>query len=118
MYSIYINIKSTSSNYSLKNQESILIDTVDNLNQIGKWSRTCFYKETHRISLYLKLTRKNVNALKTFPLPPKFSDHFNSFSDQFDGLEKEFHEGVADQAQWSKLIIQWGTILNEASLLL
>ena len=51
MYSSLIIQHSDISNYSLNNQRDIVLDTADNLTQIGNWTLTCFKKEKDRIEL-------------------------------------------------------------------
>ncbi len=91
------------------------MDTAENLNQIGEWTRTCFTQEQVRIELFLELTRKNVNALLTFPLPPAFSSEFSKFCTSYEKLEKEYKAGDMDRAKWADSILALSKKLLETT---
>ncbi len=113
MYSGYIIPKSTNSNYSVVNQRDLVLDTAENLTQIGIWARGSFTKEGQRIELFLKLTRKNLNALLGFPISPSFNPCFHKFSNSFTRLEKEYHVGIVDHGIWADRMLTWGTTLTQ-----
>ena len=115
MYSGYIIHHSTNSNYSVKNQLDIVLDTADNLTQIGQWTIGSFHKEQYRIELFLSLTRKNMNALIGFPLSPKFSQDFKKFCTSYEKLEAEFHSGIVDRTAWANGMLKWGISLTRSS---
>jgi hypothetical protein len=91
-----------------------VLDTAENLTQIGTWARCSFVKEGQRIELFLKLTRKNLNALLGFPLSPSFNPCFHKFSNSFTRLEKEYHVGVSDPGVWANRMSTWGTTLTQS----
>lgn len=91
----------------------MVLDTAENLTQIGQWSLDCFVKEKQRIALYITLTRKNLTALESFPLSPSFTHEFKKFCTCYEKLEKEFTSGVADRKVWGQGMLQWGTALTQ-----
>jgi hypothetical protein len=101
-------------NYSPINQRDLVLDTAENLTQIGTWARGSFVKEGQRIELFLRLTRKNLNALLGFPLSPLFDPSFQKFSHSFTRLEKEYHVGVVDHSVWANRMLTWGTTLTQS----
>lgn len=113
MYSGDIIQNSSHSNYSLLNQRELVLDTAENLTQIGAWARCSFVKEEQRIGLFLKLTRKNLNALLGFPLSASFNPCVHRFSNSFTRLEKEYLVGVADPGVWANRMSTWGTTLTQ-----
>lgn len=94
-----------------------MLDTAENLTQIGNWSLVSFTKEKGRIELFLKLTRKNLNALLTFPPTPTFKPTFKQFSDSYDKLEAEYREGVIDHKVWAQDMLTWGNNLYHCAKL-
>jgi hypothetical protein len=118
VYSRYIIIPPIINSYSLKNQLDIVLDTADNLNQIGHWTLDCFQKEQKRIELFLMLTRKNLDALHSFDLPSAFMSDFKKFSESFDKLEKEYQTGLVDQKLWANGMIKWASTLTQSSALM
>ncbi|MEK7543954.1 MAG: hypothetical protein AAB557_03740 [Patescibacteria group bacterium] len=118
MYNAHIIQQSGISNYSTKNQRDIILDTADNLTQIGQWARDCYHKEQGRIGLFLTLTRKNLNSLQGFPLSKAFVHDYKKFCTGFEKLEKEYSTGITDHAEWAKWMIKWGSSLTQSSHLL
>lgn len=88
------------------------MDTAENLTQIGEWTKECFTTEQVRIELFLGLTRKNVNALMTFPLPPTFASEFAKFCAQYELLENEYKSGLSDKNKWAASIMKLADTLN------
>lgn len=113
MYNTTIIQQSTISNYSVKNQRDLIADTAENLSQIGQWTLESFTKEASRIELFLALTRKNVNALSTFPLSPAFEASFKKFCRSYEKLEQEYRTGLSDQKKWATSMIAWANTLTE-----
>ena len=113
MYSGYIIQKSTHSNYSSATQRDLVLDTAENLTQIGDWALGSFSKEHQRIELFLKLTRKNLNALLDFPVSPSFGPSFKKFCHSFARLEKEYRSGISDRTVWANGMRKWGTTLTQ-----
>lgn len=111
MYSGYIIQHPSHSNYSVINQRDLVLDTAENLTQIGTWARGSFDKEEQRIALFLKLTRKNLNALSSFPLSTAFDPGFRKFCHSFERLEKEYVAGVHDPSLWATGMLKWGSVL-------
>ncbi|MEK7141049.1 MAG: hypothetical protein AAB800_00720 [Patescibacteria group bacterium] len=118
MYNAHIIQQSGISNYSTKNQRDIILDTADNLTQIGEWARDCFHKEQERIELFLTLTRKNLNSLQGFPLSKEFVRDYKKFCSGFEKLEEEYRIGITDRSEWSKGILKWASSLTQSSHLL
>ena len=114
-YSEYIIQNSTISNYSSKNLHDIVLDTAENLTQIGLWTLNCFNKEQNRIKLFLSLTRKNMNALHGFPLAREFNRDFEEFYGIYDKLEKENDTGIVNKTVWGNLMLKWGTSFSLSS---
>lgn len=113
MYDTPIIQQSTISNYSVKNQRDLLIDTAENLTQIGEWTLHSFTKEQEQIELYLALTRKNINALSTFPLSPALEASFTKFCKSYEKLEQEYRTGLSDQKKWATEVMTWAVTLTE-----
>lgn len=90
------------------------MDTAENLTQIGHWALSSFAKERQRIELFLKLTRKNLNALSDFPLSSAFDPGFKKFSNSFTKMEKEYQAGLVDPSAWAQLMHKWGKTLSES----
>jgi hypothetical protein len=118
VYSAAIITPSAISNFSIKNQRELILDTAGNLTQIGKWTLEGFQTEQKRIDLFLKLTRKNLKALLGFPLTPEFAGDFQKFSDGFDKLEQEYNTGIIDRTVWANGMLQWGNSLTRSSKLM
>jgi hypothetical protein len=90
------------------------MDTADNLTQIGTWARDSFVKDQSRIELFLRLTRKNLNALLGFPVSASFNSGFQKFNHSFGRLEKEYSTGIADHSVWANRMLSWGTALTQS----
>jgi hypothetical protein len=116
-YNQYIIQHSTISNYSVQNQRDIVLDIADNLTQIGQWTLENYSKEQSRIELFLNLTRKNLNALMTFPLSPAFEKNFKKFCDSYEKLDAEYKAGLTDKKTWANGMISWGTSLTQSATL-
>ncbi len=115
MYSRYIIQRSAISNYSVNNQRGLVLDTAENLTQIGQWTLNCFAKEQQRIALYLALTRKNLTALASFPSSSSFLPEFKKFCNSYDKLEEEYVTGIVDRSVWANGMLTWGTTLLRIS---
>lgn len=113
VYSGCIIQHSTHSNYSIATERDLVMDTAENLTQIGTWAQKSFVKEQHRIELFLKLTRKNLNALLGFPLSPSFNPEFQKFCSSFTRLEKEYRVGIVNRSAWANGMLTWGTTLTQ-----
>lgn len=114
MYSVYIIQNSTHSNYSSATERDLVMDTAENLTQIGIWAQKSFVKERPRIELFLKLTRKNLNALLGFPASAAFDSDFQKFNHSFDQLEKEYRMGITNRGAWANRMLTWGTALTQS----
>jgi hypothetical protein len=90
------------------------MDTAENLTQIGTWALKSFVKDRSRIELFLRLTRKNLNALLGFPLSPSFDSGFQKFNHSFGRLEKEYSVGITDHSIWANRMLTWGTTLTQS----
>lgn len=115
MYTTTINTQSPISIYSSITQRNIVLDTADNLTQIGHWAIDCFQKEQSRIELFLTLTRKNLDALEGYPLSPSFGPDFNKVCKNFHKLEEEYHAGIVDLTIWGNGMLKWGSTLSRSS---
>lgn len=113
MYDTPIIQQSTTSNYSVKNQRDLLVDTAENLTQIGQWTIHSFTKDQEQIELYLALTRKNINALSTFPLSPALETSFVKFCNRYEKLEAEYRTGLSDPKKWATEVMGWAVTLTE-----
>ena len=111
MYSVSINC-------STSNQRDLLLDTAQNLTQIGEWAKTSFSKDEARIALFLKLTRKNLTALSEFPISPKLNTEFQLFCASFAGMETEYLAGCTNPAKWANGMLTWATTLTQSAQLL
>ncbi len=111
---MYIIQNSTHSNFSPATERDLLMDTADNLTQIGLWAQKSFDKEQPRIELFLKLTRKNLNALLGFPVSPSFDSGFQKFNHSFGRLEKEYRAGITNHSAWANRMLRWGTTLTQS----
>jgi hypothetical protein len=117
VYSAYIIHSSHLSNYSSLNKRDIVLDIAENLTQIGHWSLATFSQEQKRIELYIKLTRKDLNALLTFPMSPEFDTNFKKFYRSYNKLENEYHTGITDHGKWAKVMITLGDTLSQTAKL-
>jgi len=79
-----------------------VLDIAGNLTQIGQWTLKGFHKEQTNIALFLKLTRKDINALSAFTLPDSFRPTFKKFCKAYDKLEEEYRKGITDHRIWAK----------------
>jgi len=113
VYSGCIIPHTTHSNYSTAVQRDLVMDTADNLTQIGTWAGCSFVKDRTRIELFLRLTRKNLNALLGFPLSPSFNHCFHKFCNSFTRLEKEYRVGIVNRSAWANGMLAWGTTLTQ-----
>lgn len=113
VYSGCIIQHTTHSNYSTATQRDLVMDTAENLIQIGNWARASFAKDRTRIELFLKLTRKNLDALSGFPLSPSFNPGFRKFCNSFTRLEKEYSAGIVDHGVWADRMLTWGATLTQ-----
>ncbi len=113
MYSRHIIHRPSISNYSPNNQRDLLLDTAENLTQIGHWATASFDKNQTQIELFLLLTRKNIKALQTFPLAPEVSHKLEEFCVRFDALELEYRTGIPDMTVWAHEMLAWGTTLSQ-----
>ncbi|OGG36006.1 hypothetical protein A2363_00785 [Candidatus Gottesmanbacteria bacterium RIFOXYB1_FULL_47_11] len=118
MYSEYIIQHTSNSNYSVTNQRDLVLDTAQNLTQIGHWAKCSLAKDEQRIALFLKLTRKNLNALSGFPLSPKFNREFQLFCVSFTALEAEYCAGLTKPAVWASGVLTWASTLTQSASLL
>lgn len=114
VYSVYIIQQSTHSNYSASTQRDLVLDTAGNLTQIGNWAVASFAKDEERITLFLKLTRKNLNALSGFPFSSAFDPGYKKFTRSFVRLENEFRAGIKDPTDWGNGMIKWGVALTKS----
>ena len=80
------------------------MDIAGNLTQISRWTLKGFHRQQSNIELYLKLTRKNVNALSSRTLGRKFKLTFDNFCHKYDKLEKEYNAGIADHRVWANIM--------------
>ncbi len=116
MYSGYIIQISTHSNYSIATERDLVLDTAENLTQIGTWAQKSFVKDKSRIELFLRLTRKNLNALLGFPVSASSDSGFQKFNHSFGMLEKEYLAGVTNHSVWANRMLTWGTTLRKILL--
>lgn len=79
-----------------------MLDIAENLRQIGEWTLKGFHQRQENIALFLKLTRKDINQLMRFPLPPAFVPKFKKFCSVYDQLEEEYRKGIKDHRIWAK----------------
>jgi hypothetical protein len=100
-YNLHINTQPTDV-YIPHNQRDIVLDIADNITQIGQWTAKSFLKEKGNIELFLKLTRKDMDALSRFPVPAAFQATFDNFCDEYCKLEAEYHAGISDHHTWAK----------------
>lgn len=86
--------------------------------QIGRWTLKGFREQQTNIELFLKLTRKNVDALNGRELGRKFQPSFDTFCKKYDKLEKEYRNGIVDHRIWGKLMHSLSSDLTQSSHLL
>lgn len=99
------------------NSREIIQDIAGNLIQIGNWTLKGFSQQQSNITLFLKLTRKNIDALSERNLREKFRPTFDQFCTQYAELEKEYQHGIADHQKWAKLLHALANTLHRQSLL-
>lgn len=100
VYTTYINTQ-PHRHFDPQNHQEILVDIVSNLTQISTWTLRGFSKQHDNIDLYLRLTRKNVNALTARTLGTRFRSPFHTFCEEFDKLEREYTKGIVDHRIWA-----------------
>jgi hypothetical protein len=110
-------IKSTHTPIDPTNSREIIQDIAGNLIQIGNWTLKGFTEQQSNITLFLKLTRKNINALSERNLREKFRPTFHQFCTQYGKLEKEYQDGIVDHQKWAKLLHTLANTLHRQSLL-
>ena len=103
---------------TVKNQRDILLDTAENLKQIGAWSFSEYTRQENRIGLFLRLTRKNVNALSDYSMPQALAMTYDQFCTFFTQIEKQYKAGISDPETWAKPITKWAEILTKSCELL
>jgi len=81
---------------------------------MGRWAEGSFAKEEARIALFLRLTRKNLNALADFPIVGPFNQKFQKFSHSFARLEKDYQAGVSDPKIWAAVMLTLGATLTQS----
>lgn len=94
-----------------------MLDIAENLRQIGDWTLKGFQQRKENITLFLKLTRKDVNQLTRFPLPAAFVPKFKKFCSAYDELENEYRKGIKDHRVWAKGLHSCAEDLTKHSLL-
>jgi hypothetical protein len=114
VYSSYIIQKSSTSNYSANNQRDLVLDTAENLTQVATWTLTRFVPEKDRIELYLRLIRKDINALASFPLSTAFNPGFSDFCTRYEKMEQEYKSGLVDRTGWANRMIKWADTLTKS----
>ena len=91
-----------------------MLDTAENLSQVGRWSLTRFIPEKDRIELYLRLIRKDINALRSFPLSTAFDSGFSDFCTRYETMELEYKQGITDPVSWAHRMITWADVLTKS----
>ncbi len=74
---------------------------MDNLKQVSDWTLKGFQERKEHITLFLKLTRKDVKQLTRFPLTAAFEPKFQKFCKVYDKLETEYQKGITDHRVWA-----------------
>lgn len=74
----------------------------DNIEQISAWAHKAFHKQEKNIALFLKLTRKDIDHLKSSPFPASLAPAFKKFSKSYEKLENEYHAGLKDPKVWAR----------------
>jgi hypothetical protein len=91
-----------------------VLDTAENLTQVGQWTLNRFIPEKDRIELYLRLIRKDINALLSFPLSTAFHPGFNDFCTRYEKMELEYQHGLVDRTAWANRLIKWADVLTQS----
>lgn len=91
------------------------MDIADNLRQVSDWTLKGFHERQEHITLYLKLTRKDVKQLTRFPLPPAFVPKFEKFCKAYDKIEAEYQKGIADHRVWANTVKTCAQELTQAA---
>lgn len=68
------------------------------------WTLKGFNRRNENIRLFLKLTRKNVNALRDREFSKKFQPTFNEFCQTYEKLEKEYERGITNHKGWAHVM--------------
>lgn len=113
-YNYYINPK-LHRTFDPQNHQEIVLDIVSNLTQISSWTLRGFSKQRVNIDLYLRLTRKNVNALATRTLNTRFQSIFRTFCKKYDTLEQEYKKGLLDHKTWATTLKECAENLTKHS---
>ncbi len=103
VYTSRITIKPTHA-YEPHNNREIILDITGNLVQIGKWTLKGFSRQRQNIELYLRLTRRNVDELTKRDLGSPIRRPFDAFRSEFDSLERQYADGIADHRIWANSI--------------
>lgn len=98
-----------------QNHQEIVLDIVSNLTQISSWTLRGFSKQHTNIDLYLRLTRKNVNALATRTLHTGFRSVFATFCKNYSKLEQEYEKGIMDHKTWAATLKECAENLTKHS---
>ena len=93
------------------------MDIAGNLTQIGNWALVSFAKDQSRIELFLKLTRRNLDALLSAPVSPGFEPSFRKFCAEHKKREEEYHKGLVDRQAWANHMIAWADRLTKNAML-
>jgi len=99
------------------NQRDIVLDIAGNLTQIGNWALSSFAKDQSRIELFLKLTRRNLDALLSSPVSPGFEPSFRKFCAEYKKREEEYRTGIVDRQAWANHMIAWADRLTQNAIL-
>ena len=91
-----------------------MLDTAENLTQVGQWTLHRFVPEKDHIELYLRLIRKDINALLSFPLSTTFHPVFSDFCTRYEKMEQEYQHGLVDRTVWANKMIQWAAKLTQS----
>ena len=90
------------------------MDTAENLTQVASWTLNRFVPEKDRIELYLRLIRKDINALLSFPLSTSFNPGFSDFCSRYEKMELEYKKGLTDRTVWANKMIKWADLLTKS----
>lgn len=90
-----------------------MLDIAGNLREIAQWTRKGFPRDHERIELFLHLTRKDLNALMTFPLTGKVQSKFQTFCTNYKKLEDEYKKGITDHKAWADSMMTWSITLTQ-----
>lgn len=91
------------------------MDIADNLRQVGEWTLKGFHERQEHITLYLKLTRKDVKQLMRFPLATAFIPKFTKFCKVYDKIEAEYQKGISDHRIWARTVNDCAEELSKAA---